>query len=314
LLVFCAGACGGGSSSTSPAVKGWTALKPMPVPLGEAAAVALDGKIYVAGGYDTDASFQIYDTASGNWEQGPSLPAGTDNAGMVAVPGKIYVFGGEAARHLSVYDVASRTWSSAQPLPSPRFSSVVANVGGTVHLVGGWSFDRSNNVSLATHDVFDLASGTYPGAQAPMLAARNHAASGVIDGKLYVAGGRAPGHEAEDGGNLATAEVYDPGADAWSPIPDLPTPRSGAAAAVVSGNLYVLGGSLPGSTLYKTIERYSPAAGRWQKLDDMPSFATGQAAAAVGSDIYVMGGFAQSNGQRQGFAGVGETWRYTPPP
>lgn len=312
VLALLAEACGGSGGAAPGVVAGWTALKPMPVPLGEAAAAAFEGKIYVAGGYNTRSNFQIYDTAAGIWEVGPGLPAGTDNAGVVAAGGKVYVFGGEDAQGLSIYEIASRTWARGTDLPAPRFSSVVANIDGRVHLVGGWSFDRSDNVSLATHHVFDLASQTYPAGGAPMLTPRNHAASGVIGGKLYVAGGRSPGHEAADGANLASAEVYDPAANAWTAIADLPTPRSGAASTVAGGKLYVLGGSLPGARMYKTVERYDPSSGQWQTLADMPAFATGHCAVTVGTDIYVIGGFAQKDGQRQGFTGVGDTWRYSP--
>ena len=315
------GGNGGGPDSgvpdaglVTPTAPGWEALRQMPSGVGEAALAAADGKIYVAGGYDTRPTFQIYDIATDTWSSGHSLPEGTDNAGAVAYQGKIWVFGGEASPAVQVYDVASGNWSAGPSLPSPRFSSVVELVGSDVHLVGGWSFNRANNVSVATHSVFDLSSGTYPaGPFASLGTARNHAYSGVIDGKVYVTGGRAPGHEGDDGNNLASTEVYDPGADAWSPLEDLPTPRSGGASAVLDGKLYVIGGQLPGNTVYKTVSRFDPATGHWETLADMPIELTGHRAVAVGSVIYVMGGFRTQNGMRVGFSGVPYVWRYTPP-
>ncbi|HSP18271.1 MAG TPA: kelch repeat-containing protein, partial [Myxococcaceae bacterium] len=298
----------------TPLAAGWTALRQLPAGLGETAVAAADGKIYVVGGYDTEPVFQIYDIASDTWSQGPALLAGTDNAGAVAANGKVYVFGGEASPVVQIYDVAQRRWSAAPTLPVPRFSSVVEQVGSLVHLVGGWSFDRLNNTSIASHTVFDLAGNTYlPGTFAPLQTARNHAYSGVIDGKLYVTGGRAPGHEAEDGQNVSSTEVYDPATNTWSPLPDLPTPRSGGASAVLGGKLYVLGGGLPGATVYKTVERFSPQSGAWERLGDMPIELTGHRATAVGHDLYVVGGFATRNGQRVGFGGVKYFWRYSPP-
>ena len=298
----------------TPIAPGWTALRQMPGALGETAVAAADGKIYVAGGYDTEPTFQIYDIATDSWAVGRPLPNGTDNAGAVASQGKIWVFGGEATPLVQIYDVASGTWSQGAALPSPRFSSVVELVGSDVHLVGGWSFDRSNNVSIATQAVFDLVGGTYrPGPYAPLGTARNHAYSGVIDGKIYVTGGRAPGHEGNDGSNVATTEVYDPASNAWTNLEDLPTPRSGGASAVLDGKLYVFGGQLPGNTIYKTVSRFDPATGHWETLGDMPIELTGHRAVAVGSAIYVVGGFQTKNGVRQGFAGVPFVWKYTPP-
>jgi len=292
---------------------GWTALASMPEGRGEAAIAALDGKIYLAGGYNTQRTFQIYDIAANAWELGPALSAGTDNAGAVAAAGKVYVLGGEAAQVVQIYDLAARTWTRASPLPEPRFSSAVDVLGGRVHLAGGWSFDRLDNISIATQNVFDLATLSYPsGPFAPMPTARNHAVYGVIAGKLYVAGGRAPGHEAEDGTNVVATEAYDPATNSWTALADLPTPRSGGAGAVLDGKLYVLGGGLPGSTVYKIIERYDPASNTWEKLDDMPVEATGHRAVAVNGSIYVFGGFVVTNGQRQGFVGITNAYRFTP--
>ena len=301
-------------SLVTPTAPGWEALRQMPSGVGEAAVVAADGKIYVAGGYDTRPTFQIYDIATDTWTTGHALPSGTDNAGAVASQGKVYVFGGEASPVVQIYDVAATTWSSGPNLPVDRFSSVVESLEGAVHLVGGWSFSRTNNVSIASHTVFDLGSGTYlPGPFAELGTARNHAYSGVIDGELYVTGGRAPGHEGNDGNNVASTEVYDPGTDSWSPLEDLPTPRSGGASAVLDGKLYVLGGQLPGNTVYKTVSRFDPATGHWETLADMPIELTGHRAVAVGNAIYVLGGFRTQNGVRQGFVGVPYVWKYTPP-
>lgn len=298
----------------TPTAEGWTPLQQVPAGVGEAAIAAADGKIYLVGGYDTLPLFQIYDIAANSWSQGPALVQGTDNAGALATNGKVYVFGGEASPRVQIYDVAQRQWSTGPDLPSPRFSSVVEQIADRVHLVGGWSFSRTNNVSLASHAVFDPVGSSYlAGPFAPMQTARNHAYSGVIDGKLYVTGGRAPGHESDDGDNLSSTEVYDPATDAWSPLPALPTPRSGGASAVLGGKLYVLGGGLPGTTVHKTIERFTPQTATWERLPDMPIELTGHRAVAVGQDIYVVGGFTTLNGHRQGFVGVRYLWRYTPP-
>ncbi|HEY1909031.1 MAG TPA: kelch repeat-containing protein [Myxococcaceae bacterium] len=309
-----AGGNGPDAGLVTPTAPGWEALHQMPFGQGESAIAAWEGKIYVAGGYDTSPTFLIYDLATDSWRTGPALLGGTDNAGAVASQGKIWVFGGEASPRVQIYGVAAGAWSDGPALPGPRFSSVVELVGSAVHLVGGWSFDRSHNVSISSHTVFDLSSGTYPaGPFAAMGTARNHAYSGVIDGKLYVTGGRAPGHEGSDGTNLAVTEVYDPGADGWTTLEDLPTPRSGGASAVLGGKLYVMGGQLPGNTLYKAVHRFDPATGHWEALPDMPIELTGHRAVAVGNALYVMGGFSTRNGMRQGFDGVPYVWRYTPP-
>jgi len=299
------------SAPHHPSAPGWTALSAMPIGHGEPAIAALNGKIYLSGGYDTSPSVMIYDIASDRWTIGPALPRGTDNAGSVAANGKVWVFGGEANNVVQVFDPAAGSWALPPPMPVAGFSSVVEEIDGKVHVVGGWFPQRGGTTTLQGHDVYDLATGTWSTA-AQMTTPRNHAVWGSIGGKLYVVGGRAPGHEASDAQNVPTAEVYDPATDRWSAIAPMPTPRSGGAAAVLNGKLYVLGGGLPGQTVWKTVERYDPATDAWERLTDMPVEATGHRAVAVGNSIYVFGGFPVSGGQRQGFGGITDAWRYAP--
>ncbi len=41
----------------------------------------------------------------------------------------------------------------------------------------------------------------------------------------------------------SSPRVYDPAADAWEVLPDLKTPRHGAAAAGIEGHIFVFGGA-----------------------------------------------------------------------
>lgn len=310
MMIGCAGSDGGGAAEPQ-LPEGWSPLPTMAAGLGEVAAVEWEGKIYVAGGFDTSAAAQVFDIAKGTWQRLARLPRGTDNAGAFAADGKVFVLGGEGAV-LQIYEVASGTWSMGTPPPRPRFSSVVERIGDEVHLVGGWSFDRSNNVSLRSHDVYDLAAGTYrERAEAPT--ARNHALSGVIDGKLYVTGGRAPGHEGADASNVTATEVYDPATDQWSAGAAMPVAMSGGASAVLDGKLYVLGGGLPGNAVHATVLRYDPRADQWEVLGEMPAAFTGHRAVAYEGSLYVVGGFATKDGKRNGTLGNPRAYRYTPP-
>ena len=49
----------------------------------------------------------------------------------------------------------------------------------------------------------------------------------------------------------------------------MPTGRSGIAAGVVGGKLYVFGGEQP--RLFSEVEVYDPAEDRWQSLPPMPT-------------------------------------------
>src|SRR5688500_15015608 len=72
---------------------------------------------------------------------------------------------------------------------------------------------------------------------APAPSERTEVAAAAVGGRVYVLGGYAA-----DGATLATVEVYDPAADAWSGGPDLPVAVNHAMAATLDGVLYLAGG------------------------------------------------------------------------
>jgi N-acetylneuraminic acid mutarotase len=59
-----------------------------------------------------------------------------------------------------------------------------------------------------------------------------------MGGKLYVFGG-------EGGpGVIANCWSYDPKTDAWSPEPDMRTPRHGLAGVTLADSVYAIGGGI----------------------------------------------------------------------
>lgn len=110
-------------------------------------------------------------------------------------------------------------------------------------------------VTAASNQAF--AQGGVWETKAAMPTASSIQAAGVIDGKLYVAGGAVFSPLTF----LSTAEVYDPSTDTWSTLSPMPTARSGAASGVIDGELYVVGGSNDIPTCcptLKTLEAFSP--------------------------------------------------------
>lgn len=87
-----------------------------------------------------------------------------------------------------------------------------------------------------------------------MPTARSAGGTAVIDGKIYVVGGRPP-----QGQDFA---VYDPASDRWTPLPPLPTARNHFATAGIDGKVYVAGGRFGGnvgSEMTSIVEVYDPA-------------------------------------------------------
>jgi len=80
----------------------------------------------------------------------------------------------------------------------------------------------------------------------------------------------------------------------WAVKFSMPTPRSGAASAVVDGKIYVIGG-YSGLGQFSVNERYDPETNTWDTLTPMPKSRSGAVAAVVDGKIYVIGGVDKDN-------------------
>jgi hypothetical protein len=106
----------------------------------------------------------------------------------------------------------------------------------------------------------------------------------VLGGKIYVTGGidNVPV-------TVATMEVYDPGADTWTPGTSMNTQRYGACALSLGGKLYVMGGH-DGTSALATCEAYDPTTTTWSAIASMPTARAYASAVVRGDRIYVIGG------------------------
>lgn len=84
-------------------------------------------------------------------------------------------------------------------------------------------------------------------------------------------------------------EITDITGDSWLSRASMPTPRSGAAAAVIDGKIYVIGG-YSRDDVFALNECYDPETDIWTTMSPMPYPRSGAFAAVVEGKIYVIGG------------------------
>jgi N-acetylneuraminic acid mutarotase len=279
----------------------WSSKASLPAARNEVAGVAFNGKFYVIGGAFAREKYDVavneeYDPTSDRWRLRAPMPAGLNHPGAAVLDGKIYVAGGFTGnQHRGVddsvfaYDVAADTWQKLPPLSSPRGSVGLAALGGKIHAVSG----RINQTDpVATHQVYDPATGRWSVA-APLPKARDHFAAMVaVDGKLHAIGGRFGANE----DNTGLHDVYDPVTNAWTSAPPLPTPRSGGAGVLYGDLIVALGGEADKDT-YNENEAYDVKAAKWLTLKPMPSGLHGFGAGVIGRQLYVATG-AKGRGGR----------------
>jgi N-acetylneuraminic acid mutarotase len=189
------------AAAYNPATNAWTVLAPLPTARGGAAAAAIDGLIYVAGGLNGSGAsvdtVEVYDPGSNTWSTAAAMPTRRDNPGAAAVDGKLTVFGGRTREAngteingtlqvVEMYDPDTNSWSPRAPMPTGRRTMAVGTLGGRVQLMGG---ERTpDGLTFEENEQYDPATDTWT-TLAPMPAPRHGMACGTINGVVYTAGG-----------------------------------------------------------------------------------------------------------------------------
>ena len=252
------------------------------------------------------------------------MPRPAHHAALAAANGKIYVMGGfippkdtaipvggawEPIDSAWEYDPAADSWKSLPPLPAKRGSAIAAEVGGKIYVIGGatttegakdpfFTFFGPSRV-LGTNEVYDPATNKWE-SRRPMSVPRNHAFSGVVNGKIYVIGGRTGHGFILSATNTDVVEEYNPVNDSWSaPKERMPTPRSGGASGSDGRRIYLAGGEVTTKDLvgaFRSVEAYDPLTNSWMTLPSMPMPRHGIAGAVIGNRFHLVSGMMQSAG------------------
>jgi N-acetylneuraminic acid mutarotase len=269
----------------------WQLGAQMPGPRQELATGALNGKVYVLGGFDADGhstdTVLVYNPTTSTWTSAHPLPFGVNHNAAAVAGGLLYSFGAGTGQTF-VYNANGNSWSArASTHYVHNHTAAVGVIDNKIYVAGG-----SGTPSQRELEVYDPVANTWT-VKAPMSVARNHCAGGVIEGKFYVVGGRA----SDFSGSTNALEVYNPQTNTWSTLAPMPTARSGLAAAVVNNELWVLGGEdVLDLVVHVEVEVYNPATNSWRQLPNMPEGRHGIWASAIGNKIYIPGGGAGPGG------------------
>src|SRR6476660_158777 len=236
----------------------WVATQSMPLDL-YAAAGASDGTYsYHFGGYAFSQSLTValvnrYNPATNTWASMAPMPQAAIMATAVYYPttDKIYVFGGQDGLTATnynitrIYDIASNTWTTGANMPDVRSFAAGGYIPATgkIYLISGYNAPAVSSAQPNTWQYDPVAnSWTDLTGSAPFPHPAGGFAYGVINNKLYIAGGR-------DAGNMIIdlSWVYDPVANAYTQLADEPSTfqNNVPGSATASGLLWVFGGGSP---------------------------------------------------------------------
>ncbi|KXX74885.1 Influenza virus NS1A-binding protein [Madurella mycetomatis] len=276
------------------------------------------------GPFETTDLFQIYDIPTDTWRTAAPAPVPLNHPNAAVLNGTLYLLGGltdqrtasawQATPQSYFYDPAADAWTPLPDIPSdtdtPRGSAAMAVDAerGLIYLAGGLTrlpldtggTDQETVDDVSVFDVRRRQWGRLPRAARRMPARRDHAGAAVVDGVLYVLGGRDRGQANVRG------EVFALGLDpkglrrGWvTKRGRMPTPRGGVAAAEVDGKVYVFGGEgnpKGVNGMFTEVEVYDTRRDRWEKLADMEVPRHGTSAVSIGGGVYIPGGGIRQSG------------------
>ena len=220
----------------------WAALPPMQNEREAAQAAFINGKLYVAGGWNRFGQpvpqLEIYDPGSRTWSSGAPDPAPYAGAGTAVVNGRMYVVGGCAdictASQVEVYDPAANAWSAAAPYPVGAGWLGCGTIAGNIYCAGGVTYQTGITNAYA----YSPASGAWF-AISPLPIDLWGGGYTAANGELLISGG------VTSQGTVLTNQgfAFDPSVGSWSALPNSGAPvyRAGSACG-----LYLIGGSTGG--------------------------------------------------------------------
>ena len=296
-----------GEPSSSTPVEDGIAL--LPADRQEHGVVAAHGEVYVLGGYSPDVTPSVlaYDPATDGWRKVADFPSPFNHPAAGVVNDRIYVAGyyagtsltGPATGRTFAYDPTSDEWAEQQPLPSgtERAGGCVAVLDTKLYVFGGGNSGDATDFA----SVYDTATDSWT--ELPKLPeTREHCSAYPSGGKIYIAGGRT--HTIPEF-RPSTLE-FDPDAKTYALKTPIPTPRGGAAGAVLGGRLFLFGGEGADNQngVFPEIEAYDARTDSWEKFPGMLVPRHGYGGATLDERIYLPGGAIRQGGAASDVATV----------
>ncbi len=248
----------------------------------------MPGGLLILGGLDsTEASvagvFRL-DPASGKLSAAGSLSGPLHDAAATTLSGQVLVFGGgtetstDTVQSLPTQPSSGATATVVGHLPVVRSDLSAVTIGPKAYVLGGYDGTTPDPAVLATAD------GSHFTHLADLPVPARYIATVAVGGRIFAFGG-----ETGDGGATDAIQEIDPTGGRARVIGHLPRATSHAAAVVLGGSVYILGGEASGSATDRTW-RFDPGSGKVTAAKPLPLAVSGGAVAVSGDTAYLVGG------------------------
>jgi N-acetylneuraminic acid mutarotase len=217
----------------------WAQRAPIPTPRAHVACAAVNGKIYVIGGWVGSTATNVveeYDPATNVWRSRTAMPTPRYTLGAAVANNMIYCIGGmnmsgSIFSTIEVYDPVADTWAVKTPMPTARMGLGAGEVNGKIYVVGGSNLSQA----LYVNEEFDPALNTWT-SKASIPTRRYCLGCFSYGNKVYGLGGY-------DYLNYnTTVEAYTPATNTWASETPMQNARQSMAVGLKGDRVYVIGG------------------------------------------------------------------------
>lgn len=212
----------------------WRSIQPLQHQHADHCVCVLGGHIYAIGGRDYSNeldSVERYDPRTDTWEFVSPLKREVYAHAGAVLDGKMYVTCGRRGlaylRETFCFDPAANHWTECAEGPVERAWHGMAAVNGRVYVIGGSNDECRYRRDVLKVACFDPEANSWS-LVAPLPAGHGEPGVAVLDGRVYVLGGRSH----DKGNRMKYVHVYNAEADEWESETEFKERVSGMAACV----------------------------------------------------------------------------------
>jgi len=240
------------------------------------------------------------DPYNGGWKVLPTSNGSTllsrHESDCIVLSNQIAVMGGRETSVVEYYDPIANTWTKTGSAPLTFHHFQAAYVNGLVYVICAFVGPYPNETPVPDIYIYNPTSKTWSkGPSIPVDRRRGASATGVYNGKIYIAGGNTKGH---NDGWVAWFDEFNPATGTWTRLPDAPRPRDHHRAAVIQGRLYLVSGRRSSANLtsvtantIKEIDVYDYATSAWFTMPNgIPTLRAGCGVIPHGREVIILAG------------------------
>jgi N-acetylneuraminic acid mutarotase len=273
------------------------------------ATLLANGRVLVAGGISSSpilTSAELYDPATNTWSRaGSMVSTHLRHTATLLADGRVLVVGGEGSTTgpylvtAELYNPTTNTWSSARSMATARERhSATRLADGRVLVAGGVGWTGIAGAPpgpLASAELYDPTTNTWSSVASMTTGRGEHTETLFADGRVLVTGGgRTYSGGRETSAPLASAEVYDPTTNRWSPAGSMSTVRGAhRATGLTDGRVLVVGGQSSAAVL-ASAELFDPATNTWSSAGSMAAVRYWHTTTALEGGQVLVAGYGSS--------------------